>query len=232
LEDLVFRLSLAGLPIHESVNIVNKLGVTDMRSFKNKTAEFSYRSTTERRKLEIIKDNITREGDAEKIKIAIDSIREEIRREEEGLSNSIENYFRNNGIDPNLNSYAYIGYISQTMRTLQLYNIYDLIDTKPKDINDISEQELPQIYKELLLAFQKNLKDRTRGYRFLMKTKILTQHEVIYVCATLGIKFPRDLKYLNKQDLRIIEKLTIEKRKKLWNLIEDIKSGKKFSLSY
>ena len=49
LEDLVFRLSLAGLPIHESVNIVKNLDVSDLISFKNKTAEFSYIDTTEQK---------------------------------------------------------------------------------------------------------------------------------------------------------------------------------------
>ena len=43
-------------------------------------------------------------------------------------------------------------------RTLRLNNIYDLIDATPKDINDINESELPQIYKVKLLALRKSLK--------------------------------------------------------------------------
>jgi hypothetical protein len=230
LEDLVFRLSLAGLPIHESVNIVNKLGVTDLISFKMKTDEFSFRSTTERRKIQIIKDNITREGDAEKIKIAIDSIREEIRGEEESLKYLIENYLNYNG-NGIINKYHNNAYMYAFIRTLQLRNIYDLIDAKPKDINDIDNTLFPQIYKEKLLALRTNLKKETKGYTFLMKTKFLTQHEAIYVCETLGIKNPINLKFKNKQALNNIEKLTIEKREKLWNLIVGIKSGKKFSSS-
>jgi len=39
LEDLVFRLSLE-LPIEKSINIVQKLNVSDMSSFKNNTAKY------------------------------------------------------------------------------------------------------------------------------------------------------------------------------------------------
>ena len=111
------------------------------------------------------------------------------------------------------------------MTTLQLRNIYDLIDAKPKDINDTV---FPQIYKVMLLALRKNLKKGTKGYTFLMKTKFLTQHEAIYVCATLGIKIPINLTLFNKQDLNEkLTKLTTEKRDKLWNLIQDIRNGNK-----
>jgi len=231
LEDLVFRLSLAGLPIHESVNIVQKLDVSKLiRSFQILTDGFSYRDTTYRKKIQIIKDEITREGDANKILIAIDSIREEIRREEESLNYLIEDYLNLNG-EGIINEYHNRSYMYMFIHTLQLYNIYDLIDAKPKDINDIDDTLFPQIYKEKLLAFRKNLRYDNKCYTFLMKTKFLTQHEAIYVCAKLGIKIPTDLTIINKQALRRIEILTEEKREKLWNLIVDIKSGKKFSSS-
>jgi len=226
LEDLVFRLSLAGLPIHESVNIVKKLDVSDLISFEYKTDEFSFRSTTEQKKIEIIKDKITREGNANKISIAIDSIRKEIREEEEYLKYLIRNYLKYNG-NGIINKYHNDSYMYLFIETLQLKNIYDLIDAKPKDINDIDDTLFPQIYKDKLLALRKNLKKETKGYTFLMKTKFLTQHEAIYVCETLGIKIPINLKFKNIQALNNIDKLTTEKKRNLWNLIQDIRSGEK-----
>jgi hypothetical protein len=100
--------------------------------------------------------------------------------------------------------------LNTIQRTLRLNNIYDLIDATPKDINDISEQELPQIYKVKLLALRKSLQTKNKIYTFLMKTKILTQHEAIYVSETLGILKPDDFQHFSEKDINSIKKLTKE----------------------
>jgi hypothetical protein len=109
-------------------------------------------------------------------------------------------------------------------RTLRLNNIYDLIDATPKDIN---ESELPQIYKEKLLKLRIYLKNTNKIYTFLMKTKILTQHEAIYVSKKLGILNPDDIQHFNEKDINSINKLTEEKKEKLSNLIQAIRNGEK-----
>jgi hypothetical protein len=147
----------------------------------------------------------------------------EIKEEKEKLIDYLNNAFTGDGINTNYNA-PYITYIIQTLR---FNNIYDLIDATPKDINDISEQELPQIYKVKLLALRKSLKTTYKLYTFLMKNKNLTQHEAIYVYKTLGILNPDDLVGFSKRDIDSITKLTNEKKGKLWNLIEDLQSGKK-----
>jgi hypothetical protein len=224
LEDLVFRLSLE-LPIHESINIVQQLNVSDMSSFKSKIAKYGDINKLKLEKIEDIEKEITMEGDANRILSVILNMIKEINEDEQILMHHLEGTFIGNGINTNYNA-SYITYIIQTLR---FNNIYDLIDATPKDIKDISEQELPQIYKDKLLALRKSLKTTNKIYTLLMKDKNLTQHEAIYVSKILGILNPKDFKYFTKKDIDDnINKLTTEKKEKLWILIKDLQqSGKK-----
>lgn len=224
LEDLVFRLSLE-LPIHESETIVNKLEVTDMKSFKNKTTKYGLINVPHSGKIIDIQENITREGDANKILSVILDMREKINEDEEILCHKLDITFVGDGINKNHNT----SYIYNIIRVLRLNNLYDLIDVTPKAINDISEQELPQIYKGKLLALRKNLKTNNKIYTFLMKNKILTQHEAIHVYKEFGILNPDDLQYFTQEDIKKL-KLKEEKKKKLLILILD-KGNKKISPS-
>jgi hypothetical protein len=196
LEDLVFRLSLE-LPIEKSKNIVQKLNVSDMSSFKNNTAMF-----IDKKSLSVILNMI-----------------KEINKEEDILTYNLNmllgSVIRIDDIDNDLNTIK---------RTLRLNNIYDLIDATP---NDINVSELPQIYKDKLLKLRIYLKNINKIYTFLMKTKFLTQHEAIYVSETLGILKPDDLKHFTVNDINSIKKLTKEKKGQLLVLIEDILNGKK-----
>jgi len=224
LEDLVFRLSLAGLPIHECVNIVQKLEVSDLRSFKNKTAKYGSINEPHSGKINDVQKNITMEGDANRILRVILDMRKKIKEDEQILRHNLYITFIGNGINRNHNT----SYISNIIRILLLNNLYDLIDATPKDIKDISEQELPQIYKDKLLALRKYLKTKNKIYTLLMKDKILTQHEAIHVYKVLGILNPDDFEYFSKEDIDNEDiKLTTEKRDKLWNLIQEIRNGNK-----
>jgi hypothetical protein len=222
LEDLVFRLSLE-LPIHESENIVNKLGVTDMTSFKNKTAKYGLINVPHSGKIIDIQENITMEGDANKILSVILDMREKIKEDEQILFHNLDTTFEGYGINRNHNT----SYIYNIIRILRLNNLYDLIDVTPKDIKDI--QELPQIYKEKLLALRKDLKTNNKIYTFLMKNKILTQHEAIHVYKEFGILNPDDLHFFSQNEINSIKKLKKEKKDKLLILIRDI--NKKISPS-
>ena len=60
-----------------------------------------------------------------------------------------------------------------------------------------------------------------------MKNKILTQHEAIHVYKVFGILNPDDLHDFTQKDINSIKKLKEEKKGKLWNLIQDIRTGEK-----
>jgi hypothetical protein len=190
-----------------------------MSSFKNNTAMYGSINEPHSRKINHIHEKITKEGNANKILSVILDMIKEIKEEEDILTHNLNMLlgFVIHMDDNGLNTIK---------RTLRLNNIYDLIDATPKDINDISEQELPQIYKEKLLKLRIYLKNTNKIYTFLMKTKFLTQHEAIYVSKKLGILKPDDLKGFTKKDIdNNIIKLTEEKKEKLSNLIQAIRNG-------
>lgn len=225
LDEIIYRLSLK-LPIHEVKMIVERLGVTDMISFLNKTDIFGKSSATYATNINFIKDNITKEAAADSILSAVIGIREEIEEEKQELIGYLKKAFTGRGINPNHNT----SYIAMIMRTLKLGEFYDLIDVKPKDINDINDLKdikdvaLPQIYKEKLLALQKYLKKKHKVITLLMNTKILTLYEAKTVINSLEISYnsPETFIYFSQEDIDSIDNkiLSKEKKKLLWEWIK------------
>ena len=218
LDEIRYRLGLA-LPIHEVEIIVSKLGVTDLASFLNKTAVFGFR-ITDAEKIEIIKDKITKEADANRILSAVLGIRKEIEEEKQILIGYLEKAFTGKGINPNHNT----SYIAMIIRTLKLAKFYDLIDVKPQVIKDINDVVLPQIYKERLLALQKSLKKKHKVLILLMNTKFLTLYEAKTVINSLEISYnsPETFIYFSQEDIDSIDNkiLSKEKKKLLWEWIK------------